>query len=512
MKKGRITRFHLVLVLIGLMLLVSLVTVGAATSGPFAGKNITVAVFGAGVKGPVSGPLYHWRAEWEKMTGAKLNIVEIPLPQLHEKIFTDLITGTGRFDGIIGWSQYMGEYIAGNYIVPIDKYMKNPKFPKWDPSEVVNAHREILQWNGKYYSPPYDQNTHIMYYRRDILGNPAYQQEFKKKYGYNLPVPPKTWDQYIDVAEFFNGWDWNKDGQKDYGVTMPLKRGWEGWNWYMMMAASYSIFPGPEVDRYHNVFHFDPETMEPLVNEPGHVRALEKMVRLAKCGPEAMTSWGLAESWDVFLKGNAALMTCWGDVTPLAQETSIKGQVGAAALPGSKEVWDRENGKWVTVPEVNLVGNTTGQWNGVISKYSKNPEVVYHLLAFLASKEVAWWNITHGWTGINPGYNWSFLPPYGTGSLKDFEEAGWDSNDAKYYSNAHAETYKRKTFLSYLRIPGVDRYYDLLDLRISEAIGGISTPQKALDALRDDWQRATRDIGLTSQKIFYRQSIGYEKK
>ncbi|GEM_PF-6333037 len=61
----------------------------------WAGKILTVAVFSGGSKGGISGPLYFWRNEWEKSTGAKLIIIEIPFAEVREKTFTDFVTETG---------------------------------------------------------------------------------------------------------------------------------------------------------------------------------------------------------------------------------------------------------------------------------------------------------------------------------------------------------------------------------------------------------------------------------
>ncbi len=50
-----------------------------------------------------------------------------------------------------------------------------------------------------------------------------------------------------------------------------------------------------KITRYHNVFWFDPETMEPLINTPGHVKALEMLTELTKAGPSAMVGWELGK-------------------------------------------------------------------------------------------------------------------------------------------------------------------------------------------------------------------------
>ncbi|MDH3659863.1 MAG: type-F conjugative transfer system secretin TraK [Alphaproteobacteria bacterium] len=45
---------------------------------PFEGAEISVTVNASGPKGGISGPLHAFRGPWEEMTGATLNIVELP--------------------------------------------------------------------------------------------------------------------------------------------------------------------------------------------------------------------------------------------------------------------------------------------------------------------------------------------------------------------------------------------------------------------------------------------------
>ena len=63
----------------------------------------------------------------------------------------------------------------------------------------------------------------ILYYRKDVLANTAYQEKFKSKLNYELPNPPKSMKEMHDVAEFFTGWDWNGDGKEDWGISLHAK-------------------------------------------------------------------------------------------------------------------------------------------------------------------------------------------------------------------------------------------------------------------------------------------------
>ncbi len=82
-------------------------------SCPFEGQTVTVIVNTAGSKGPISGPFYEVREEFEAATGATLEIVEVPEAEHFPKLMTDVTTGTGQYDtsinrapgGLATWSK-----------------------------------------------------------------------------------------------------------------------------------------------------------------------------------------------------------------------------------------------------------------------------------------------------------------------------------------------------------------------------------------------------------------------
>src|SRR5438270_795392 len=79
----------------------------------------------------------------------------------------------------------------------------------------------LLPYDGRMYMVANAHDGQVMYYRRDLFNDPVHQAAFRKKYGYALAVP-RTWDQFRDAAEYFNGKDLNGDGVPDHGVSMHL--------------------------------------------------------------------------------------------------------------------------------------------------------------------------------------------------------------------------------------------------------------------------------------------------
>ena len=66
----------------------------------------------------------------------------------------------------------------------------------------------------------------------------------------------------------------------DSGIVMHFKINAQGMFHFMSLSAPFVVRPGDTVDRGTNNYWFDPETMEPLIDQPGHVRALETLFKL----------------------------------------------------------------------------------------------------------------------------------------------------------------------------------------------------------------------------------------
>jgi multiple sugar transport system substrate-binding protein len=469
---------------------------------PFAGQKVTVIV----VKGiAIAGPLEELKDEFEAATGATLNIVQIRGEEHFTNLISDMINGTGKYDASIAGAWWLGELVAGDYIISYDKYYDDPRFPKWNIADVLPGPRSLLSYGDKKYMVANDHDGQVMYYRRDLFADPQHQAAFKKKYGYVLAAP-KTWAQFLDMAEYFNGKDLNGDGVPDHGVSLHLVPGNQGMFHFMSFSAPFVI--GADNPK---LYWFDPQTMKPLIESPGHVQALKVLVDLVKFGPKAMLTWDLGKSWDHFLAGRAALTFTWGDLGALAQQegSKIKGKVGAAPIPGTSEYYSIALRKWVKTGQPNLIGNTTGgSWAGVISKFSKVPEATYYLLALMASKEKSRVYAVRGWDGIDPGRSYHFLPPNGSGQLDTYLSAGWDEADIRDYSQAYFDSFSNKLQLPYLRIPGAYNYWQTLDIHLAEATSGQLSPEAALKAAATDFEEITIRLGRERQKRAYRVSLG----
>lgn len=456
-------------------------------------------------------PLFEVREEFEAATGASLEIVLSPLNDTLPKLLEDVANETGTFDASIVGAWWLGELVEGDFIVPLSEKRADPQFPQWDLDSILPGARALMEYGGELYTTAYDHDGQVLYYRRDLLTDPAHQAAFRDQAGYDMPVPPTTWDQVIDVAAYFNGKDLDGDGQPDSGVTMHLKVGGQAMFHFMSFSAPYVI--GPENPK---LYWFDPNEMTPLITSPGHTTAINALVELSKHGPEAMFGWALGESWDYFLQGKAALTFTWGDLGALAQETPdrggkslVKGKTASAPIPGTLEYYNIAAEAAVPSEAPNIVGNTTGgSWAPVLSKFAKSPDAAYYLMALLATTPKAVTYAARGFDGNDPGATFQFPAPNGTGSIDDYIRQGWDQQDAVDYTDAYFANFGNQLQFPYLRIPGTFEYWLSLDTNLSRAMTGEVTPEEALQATADEFEEITERFGRDAQLTSYKNSLG----
>ena len=471
-------------------------------SKPYKGVTINVLV----TKLTVGDCVKYYAPKWAEETGGHVNIAEVPIDTLHQQIFSDLSTGLGRYDTYMTGAWFYGDFFTGKepFIVEIEPFLKDPKYPYWEPDQWIPAMKTLHTWQGKLYGVLLDGDCQILYYRKDIFEKPENQQKFKEKLGYDLPNPPKTMKEMHDLASFFTGWDWNGDGQSNWGISLHAKVNEQGFFHFLTLSAPYVI------SKDNKYYFFDPETMKPLINSEGHLRALEEYVKFLANGPREQIGWTLGQGWNVFLAGHAVMEPTWGDLPTLAQDPksdATQGKIGACVIPGTTEAFNPITGEWKKY-DLNVAGNVNGgSWHCVISRFSKKKEATYDFLAFMANRKNAMFNVANGWTGVQPGMKYEYFPPIGTASLDQWAQFGWNKDDATRYLQAYYENLSSGNQETYLRIPGAAEYWHELDVRISAVLAGQTSPKAALNDTAQAWEQITERYGRDAQKKLYQASF-----
>ncbi len=127
--------------------------------------------------------------EFEKITGIKVNIIKQPYENALGEQVRDFVAD-GDFDIALIDLVWIGSFAENGWIVPIDKFTKNPKLkdPDLDLDDffplVLNA---FGSWDGKVYGLPFDNYSGLMFYNKCML----------KEAGFD--GPPETWAELKDV-------------------------------------------------------------------------------------------------------------------------------------------------------------------------------------------------------------------------------------------------------------------------------------------------------------------------
>ncbi|GAG40225.1 unnamed protein product, partial [marine sediment metagenome] len=161
------------------------------------GVNLVVAT----QTGPqIASPMENLWKEWGAKTGGTVEVQTFPFGDLFAKIQTGYVSGASPFDIIVYASDWAGDLMGAGYLLEVPQINQDMMGYQY----LIPIYRDrILSWGGTVYATPYDGDAHNTYLRKDLLTDPKNQADFKAKYGYDLPVPIKTWTQYYEIAEFF---------------------------------------------------------------------------------------------------------------------------------------------------------------------------------------------------------------------------------------------------------------------------------------------------------------------
>ena len=466
---------------------------------PFEGVTVNLLTF----TGPqIAEPLQRRAPDFEKLTGAKVNVVIVPFSDLYQKILTDMATKTNSFQAFVFAPQWMVDYVTPGYLEDLTDRVKADKDIQWD--DIAPFFRNFsATFQGRVYLMPLDGDFHMVYYRKDLLDKAGMK-------------PPATWDDYLAIAKAFYGKDLNGDGTADYGSCVSKKRGAQGWQFVWSFVTPYLQTQGTGQGAF-----FDTETMKPLVNNDGWRKAMEIFKETTQYGPPEELNMDVGDTRTLFITGRCALSMDWGDIGTLAidpTQSKVQDKVGAVVTPGTTQVVDFTTGKLVpcdakTCPyAVNGVNHAPyacfGGWSGGINAAAdpKVKDAAYAFFSYMAQPAQSNMDVTIGKTGFNPYRTSQFL------NREDWVKAGMSPAAAADYLGAIEASLASPNMVLDLRIPQNQRYLQVvLDTAMSQYLAGEITLDEFQTKMNDGWEEITDELGRDKQLEAYRGSLGITK-
>jgi len=374
-------------------------------------------------------------------TGARVNVLVVPYPNMIEKATLDVTSGAGEYDVIQYWYPGLGSLVENGVLADVSDWW-NSNAEAFQVDDIVPAFLDnYTEYNGKRYGIPYDGDIHLMFYNTTI---------FEK---YNLQ-PPTTWDEYLETCKIIT------EGEKG-----SAEAGSEVYGCGIMGMKVPLILIGTFLSR---VAGFGGQFLDaegkPVINSAENVAALEHLIKEMPYAIPDPKAVGFDEMLGPWLTGRVGMVEFWtdlGQMTDNPEQSKIMGEWSVAPMPVQGE-----KGK-VSAP-------MNAGWGVGLSSLAKNKECALEFMSYIMRPETTL-ELNKVVGGLDPmRYSTFDDPAFQEHVTKTLADA------AKYAVTNNAVPWPRDA-----------KWWDMqevLNENLSLALNGDITPQQALDDTQAAWE------------------------
>jgi multiple sugar transport system substrate-binding protein len=442
------------------------------------------------------------RGEWTAQTRTGFQVQQVPQldPQAAELPEADAVISASCDVAVLAdknWIVQMPGELIGQKASYGSAGPEDPQARKapgdWSDIFSLLRSREAV-WGREVVAVPFGSPVLVCYYRADLL----------ERLGAR---PPRTWVEYQRLAQRLAdrkqlGDAAPPEARPWSGSLEPLGPGWAGIV-LLARAAPYATHRA----NFSQLFSID--TMEPLVDGPPFVQALEELVAAARTqrvpGPPQQLAFDPTAVRRAFWRGECGLGLSWP--TAADKECVRAGpalRVGFAELPGSARVYNvsaqswepREEPEETQVPLLSAAGRM-----GTVTRSARWPELSFRLLLWLSSRQ--WNRQTSAASPAATLFRESDVP-----DPQAWVEGPVPPAAAAEYAKLVRQSLNRQQCLFALRIPGRAEYLKALDEAVRQAVRGQRSAKEALAQAAARWREITQRLGREGQRAAYRRSLG----
>lgn len=372
---------------------------------------------------------------FEKETGADVQVLVVPFPNITEKALLDVASGAGEYDVVEIWYTSLGTLAANDVLIDITDW--------WDENaEAINAEdfaptilEPYTMWDGRRWAVPYDGDAHLLWYNTELF----------EKYGQSVPT---TWEEYVQVCQAITeaGAADNIYGCGVMGLQVPI-----------ILISSFANRLGGFGGSF-----FDSDG-DPTINSIEAFNALQNMIDVAPFALPEPSSVGFDEVIAAFSAGRVAMAEFWtdfGQIVGSPEGSAVVGKVAAVPmLTGGSNTRP--------APALNA-GFSVG-----ISTLAQDPEVAEAFLLFLARPDV---NVAVNTIvgGLDPT------------RLSTFDDPAYREHVTPEIADAARAALTSAT--AWGNTPEWAEMQDILNTNLGKALVGEMTAEEALNATQAAWE------------------------
>ena len=265
-------------------------------------------------------------AAFQAETGCPLTLVHesLDLHPLVDTLFTREGLKRGEWDIAFVVTDWLADAVAQEALLDLAPFMAQdpvPDYPQgWSPTLT-----RMQRFGEQIVGLPYHDGPECLIYRTDLFADPQEQAAFTERYGYALE-PPRTWEAFTDVAQFFT-----RPGDGLYGTVFAAYP--DGHNTVYDFCLQLWSRGGDLLD----------ERGVPRLNSAEAVSGLDfyrSLLHDRGRTPPGLEQIDSVQSGELFASGSVAMMVNWFGFAAVCEQPGciVKGKTGVTTLPAAPEV------------------------------------------------------------------------------------------------------------------------------------------------------------------------------
>ena len=388
-------------------------------------------------------------ARWTKETEQDVELTIVPVDDINARMTIDGLTDKLDFDFALPATFGVSDLISAGVVQPFDSLRGALEL---NPQEDGSLYTIGDYVDGQRYGFQTDGDVYLMFYRADMMNDPALGAAYTDLTGEPL-IMPDNWETLDTQMEFFH-----EPSMDRFGGALFRIPGYLGWEFFARLYSAQGAILTDE--------------LEPLFDNDLAEQALENMLRATDFLHPATASAGLFENWDLYKSNDIFANIGWG------------GSQKAFNRPGSPI---RRKLKHATLPGLSERGLSyfNWGWSYVVPATAMQPELGYLFSRFAVSEQMS---------TISVREIGGYFDPFQTSHYDDPEIINAYS---KPFLDVHQSAMKlgRRNFV----IPGHGAYMASLNRNLSRALDGSLTSRQALRIIVSEWELTTLEFGREDQ-------------
>jgi multiple sugar transport system substrate-binding protein len=286
-------------------------------------------------------------------------MIPLELHDLYETTISDKGLKEGKWDIAHINTDWIFDAVNENAVLNLFSLIgENP--PENYPFGWHKSLLHLQKLSNGIFGLPFHDGPECLIYRKDLFENETEKENFKKQFGYELATP-KTWQEFAQIATFFN-----RPEQNLYGAVFANYP--DGHNMVFDFSLQLWTRGGSLLNKKNQID----------IHNEAAIKALDfyrKMVNDKNAVHPKSREFGSVEAGLAFAEGQAAMAINWFGFASMAEvieESKVKGKIDITSLPSDPGY---------------KTASLNVYWLYTIGSGSKHQKLAYDFLRFATTPE-----------------------------------------------------------------------------------------------------------------------------